>query len=132
MQRKDGPVRELPAGALEGIARMSGMFDVSDGEISRKQELDWCVIGRRDLVLLEVCAEHGRVVSSSELYGGLVRSGLTQENAAAVVGFSPFLVHTRSGLGTKEGVYRFVVKPEDLDLDALKERVQGGSGGQGS
>ena len=67
-----------------------------------------------------------RVVPSHAIYSGLVRSGLSRENAAATVAYSPFLVHTRSGVGYKEGIYKFVVRPEDFDLGDLNARVSGG------
>ena len=135
MLRKNGPVVELPLPALEGVAEKSGLFDVEDGQISRKMGGEWCVVGQRDIALLAICAEYGRVVPSHVIYSGLVRSGLTRENAAATVAYSPFLVHTQSGNGYKEGVYKFVVRPSDIDLGGLKMRVEGGAeqnGAQGA
>ena len=122
--RKNGPVANLPIRVLEGIAGRSGLFDVDRDDILRKKGLQWCVIGQRDIALLAICVEHGRVVPSHVIYAGLVRSGLTRENAAITVAYSPFLVHTQSGVGYKEGIYKFVVRPEHIDLDALNARVE--------
>ena len=126
--RKDGPVSSLPLSVLEGIAEKSGLFRVDGGQITKAAKNDWCVVGERDAALLTICAKHGRVVPSRVLYAGLVRSGLTRENAVATVAYSPFLVHTKSGVGYREGIYKFVVRPEDIDLDGLKssERLDDG------
>ena len=121
--RKGGPVTELPVSVLEGIAERSGLFDVHGGQVSKREDVEWCVIGRRDFALLEVCVEHGRVVPSHRIHSSLLRSGLTRENANATVAYSPFLVHTQSGVGHKEGIYKFVPREEDIDLDALRGRV---------
>lgn len=121
--RKVGPMIDLPVSVLEGIADRSGLFDVHGGQVSRRGDVEWCVIGRRDIALLEVCVEHGRVVPSHLIYSSLLRSGLTRENAAVTVAYSPFLVHTQSGVGDKEGIYKFVPRAEDIDLDALRGRV---------
>ena len=121
--RKSGLASELPIRVLEGIADRSGLFDVGDGRISRKKGLEWCVIGQRDVALLKICVEHGRVVPSHLVYSYLLHSGLTQQNAAITVVHSPFLVHTQSGRGYKEGIYKFVVHADDIDLDALNARA---------
>lgn len=123
MLRKDGPVPDIPIPVLRGIADRSELFDVGDDHIGRKKGLEWCVVGQRDIALIALCAKHGRVLPSNIIYSGLVRSGLTRENAAAIVAYSPFLVHTRAGVGPKEGVYKFVVRPEDIDLDYLKAQA---------
>ena len=121
--RQDDAVLHVPASVLEGVAEGSGLFEVGDGYISRKGGIEWCTVGRRDVALLRACVEYGRVVSSRELYSWLVRCGLTEENANITVAYSPFLVHTRSGVGTKEGIYRFVVDQEHLDLDGPCQQV---------
>ena len=126
MLRKDRPIADLPVSVLEGVAKRSGLFNVDDGQIARMPGSEWAVVGQRDMALLTICAEHGRVVPSHAIYSGLVRSGLSRENAAATVAYSPFLVHTRSGVGYKEGIYKFVVRPEDFDLGDLNARVSGG------
>ncbi len=117
------PISDIPPSVLEGIANRSGLFTVHDGEIRRKTELEWCSVSRRDIMLLKICVERGRVVSSRILYPSLVRAGLTKENASVTVAYSPFLVHTRSGLGNREGIYKFVPRPDDIDLDFLKARI---------
>lgn len=122
--RKGGPMTELPVSVLEGIADRSGLFDVHGGQISRRGNVEWCVIGRRDIALLEVCVKHGRVVSRHLIHSCLLRSGLTQQNANIIVAYSPFLVHTQSGVRYKEGIYEFVPRAEDIDLDALRGRVE--------
>lgn len=119
MLRKAGSMVEIPLPVVEGIAERSGLFHVRDGRIMRKGKAEWLTVGPRDAVLLGICAEHGRVIPSNVLYKALVRSGLAQENAAQVVVYSPFLVHTRSGVGPKEGIYKFVVDPGDVDFGAL-------------
>ncbi len=118
-----GTVTDLPVPVLEGIAERSGLFDVQDGEVRRRPGPAWCSIGGRDLALLEICVENGRVVSSNVIYTRLVREGLTSENARATIAYSPFLVHTRPGVGYKEGIYKFVPRPEDIDLDGLHARI---------
>ena len=122
--RKDGLLSQLPVQVLEGIAENSGLFDVNDGQISRRSGLDWCVIGRRDAALLRICVDQGRVVPSHVITANLLRAGLTRENSAIVLAYSPFLVHTRSGVGFKEGVYKFVVQAKDIDLQVLDERIR--------
>ena len=123
MLRLGKPISDIPPFVLEGIANRSGLFTVHDGEIRRKPEFEWCSVSRRDIMLLKICVERGRVVSSRLLYPGLVRAGLTKENASVTVAYSPFLVHTRSGLGVKEGIYKFVPRPQDINLDFLKARI---------
>ena len=127
MLRKNGLLTKVPIPVLEGIAERSGLFEIRDGEIARKPELEWCTIGQRDLALLSVCVEYGRVVPSNVIYSRLVQYGLGQENAAVTVAYSPFLVHTQSGVGHKEGIYKFVPRPEEIDLDVLEVRVRAGS-----
>ena len=122
--RKGGYMMDIPGPVIEGVARCSGMFDVDGGRISRKAELQWCNIGKRDVALLNICVEHGRVVSTNVIYSGLVDVGFTRENAAATVGYSPFLVHMQSGGGYKEGIYKFVVGPEEIDVEELEKRVR--------
>ena len=122
MLRKDRPIKDLPVSVLEGVANRSGLFNVDDGQIAKVAGSEWSVVGQRDIALLTICAEHGRVVPSHVIYSGLVRAGLTRENAAATVAYSPFLVHTQSGVGYKEGIYKFVVRPEDIDLGGLNAR----------
>ena len=129
MSRKNRPIQDIPNAVLEGIAVRSGLFEVHDGEIRRMEDLEWCSIGRRDFALLKICAEHGRIVSSSVIYSRLVHQGLTKENASATVAYSPFLVHSQSGVGNKEGIYKFVPRPEEIDLDALHARIAADSGG---
>lgn len=123
MLRKAGATVEIPLSVVEGVARKSGLFHVCDGQIARKTGTEWPAVGQRDAALLGICAEHGRVVPSNVLYNALVRSGLARENATQVVVYSPFLVHTRSGVGPKEGIYKFVLDPADIDLGALNAHL---------
>lgn len=123
--RREGHVMKIPGPVIEGVARCSGLFDVDGGRIVKKEGLHWCSIGQRDLALLKICAEHGRVVPSTVVYAGLVGAGLTRENAAVTVAYSPFLVHTRSGLGYREGIYKFVVRPDEIEVEDLERRVRG-------
>jgi len=124
----EGQSLDVPIPVLEGIAERSGLFEVADGEIRRRPDIQWCSIGRRDLALLEICVAHGRIVPSNVIYSGLVRDGLTSENAGIVVAYSPFLVHTQSGVGYKQGIYKFVPRPEEIDLDALRARISADDG----
>ena len=116
MLRRDGPAVDLPLPVLEGIAKRSGLFDVDAGRITKKAGNGWRVVGKGDTALLAICAEHGRVVPSSIVYSGLIRSGFARDSVGWIVAYSPFLVHTQSGLGNREGIYKFVVEPDDIDL----------------
>ena len=119
--RQDGPISDVPVGVLEGIAERSGLYHVENGHICRKEGIEWCTVSPRDVVLLKACIEFGRVVSSSELHLWLVRSGLSQENSSVTIAYSPFLVHSRSGVGRKEGIYRFIVDRKDLDFSRFED-----------
>lgn len=111
--RRGGPPFHLPREVVEGIARKSGLFSVEAGEIRRKENVvRWDSLSERDVVLLNVVSRHGRVLSSRDLYSSLVRDGLSKGNAGQVVQFSPFLVHTQSGVGETEGIYKFVLDRE--------------------
>ena len=66
----------------------------------------WSCLGQRDLDLLRVCVEHGRIVSSQTLQSSLVRYGFSSENAAATIAYSPLLVHTKAGRFRDEGIYK--------------------------
>ena len=101
MLRLGKPIPDIPPSVLEGIADRSGLFTVHDGEIRRKAGLEWCSTNHRDIMLVKICVERGRVVPSNLLYPSLVRAGLSKENASITVAYSPFLVHTRSGLGLR-------------------------------
>lgn len=116
--------QKVPTLALEGIADRSGLFKVRQGEIVRRDGLDWCAIGRRDLALLAVCVDRGRVVSSDVLYSDLLSKGFSRENAHQIVIHSPLLVHTLSGAWDQRGIYKFVPKPEEIDLTRLTEHVR--------
>ena len=124
MFRKARSIVKIPPSVLEGVAEKSGLFEAKDGQIARKRGKAWSVLSQRDLALLTICAEHGRVVPSHVIYSELVRFGLTRENAAAVVAYSPFLVHTQAGLRHREGLYKFVVQPDDIDLGELRRKAR--------
>ena len=97
-------------------------------EVLRKKEGQaWFCLGERELLLLQVCVEHGRVVSSKTLQSSLVRYGLTSENAAITIAYSPFLVHTKTGMFRDEGLYKFVCYPEDIVM-TLRESGREGNG----
>lgn len=111
--RKGGPAFRLPREVVEGIANKSGLFNVEEGEIRRKESVvRWNSLSGRDIALLNVVRRHGRVLSSRDLYSSLVREGLSKRNAGQVVQFSPFIVHTQSGVGKTEGIYKFVLDEE--------------------
>ena len=103
MVRKWDRSPEISVSVLEAIAERSGLFDIYDGEIRRRKGLEWCSISPRDLALLRVCVECGRIVPSNVLYSRLLRSGLSKENAGGVVSYSPFLIHTLAGVGVQGG-----------------------------
>ena len=116
--RRGGPPLQLPRAVVEGIAEKSGLFDVAAGKIRRKADVEpWNSLPGRDMALLRVAVRHGRVVSSRNLYSSLVREGLSMGNAGQVVQFSPFLVHTQSGVGETEGIYKFVLDSEPTTRD---------------
>ena len=115
--RKGDSISKVPIPVLQGVAKRSGLFDVQDDEIVRKADLEWCSVGRRDKMLLRICVDCGRVVTSDVIYTRLVREGLTSENAAVTVAYSPFLVHSQPGSWSRQGIYKFVVEPEEVDLD---------------
>ena len=121
--RQGRPIPDIPTTVLEGIADRSGLFTVQEGEIRRKADLEWCSVNRRDVMLLNICVERGRIVPSNLIYPSLVHAGLSKENAGVTVAYSPFLVHTQAGLGHREGIYKFVPRPEDIDLEVLKSRI---------
>lgn len=111
--RRGGPPFRLPREVVEGIAYRSGLFNVDEGEIRRKDDVvRWNSLSERDIALLNVVRRHGRVLSSRDLYSSLVREGLSKGNAGQVVQFSPFFVHTQSGVGETEGIYKFVLDGE--------------------
>ena len=114
--KSDGPI---PISVLVGIARRSGLFECRGGEMTRKLGMKWCAIGERDIFLLRICSEYGRVISSRIIYSRLVQYGLGFQNAAVTIAYSPFLVHTQPGRGHKRGIYKFVFRPEELDISVL-------------
>lgn len=125
MLRKDGPARVLPVEVVEGIATRSGLFEVENGQISRRRDVEaWCALWPRELALLRVGAEYGSVVSSRDLYPALVRQGLSEGNANQVIEFSPFLVHSERGGGAIEGVYKFVLDPALIDFEEVGVLVE--------
>lgn len=115
--------RDIPTVVLEGIAKQSGLFEVGGGIIEKKAKCEWMTISRQDLALLRVCVEHGQVVPSHVIYPSLVRYGLTGQSAAITVSYSPFLIHIQSGAGTKEGIYKFILLPEHINLGSLERRI---------
>ena len=123
LRTKGDSIPDIPVPVLRGIAVRSGLFDVRGEEIVRKPESKWSSLGHRDAMLLRACVDCGRVVTSDVIHSRLVKDGLTQQNAAVTIAYSPFLIHSRSGCGPKQGIYKFVTKPEDVDLDALNAWV---------
>lgn len=113
--------REIPAAVIEGIAERSGSFDVRNGEISRKEGIRWNTARPRDMHLLRICLAEGQVVSSEILYSSLVRMGMSSNDAGVTVAHSPLLVHTQAGFGSVSGVYKFICRPDTIDVEALRE-----------
>ena len=130
ISRHRGVRQEVPRQVVEGVAVRSGLFDLEEGVLRRKAAERWFCPGDRELHLLGVCVEHGRVVSSRTLQSSLVRCGLTSENAAAVIAYSPFLVHTKAGQFHEEGLYKLVCRTEDVVM-ALGEGGREGTGRTG-
>lgn len=115
--------KDVPTAVLEGIANRSGLFDVQNGRISPKQKYRWAAASERDLDLLRVCIQQGQIVSSKVLYSSLVQYGMSRESAAITVAYSPFLVHTQSGVGHNAGIYKFVCQSDHIELEALEKGV---------
>ena len=127
VSRHRGVRKTVPRDVIEGIAMRSGLFDLEDGVLRRKAGQAWFCLGNRELRLLRVCVEHGRVVSSQTLHSSLVRYGLTSENAGIVVAYSPLLVHTKAGQFRDEGIYKLVCRTDDVVM-APREDGQEGNG----
>jgi len=114
----------VPEEVLTGIASKSGLFDIADGMILRKEGQKWDSMNVRDIDLLRVCVRKGRTVSSTELYAELVQGGLTVENAHITVAYSAFLIHEKSGKGHDPGLYRFIFGPEDVSRIETMDRFR--------
>ena len=114
----------VPEEVLTGIAASSGLFDVADGMIMRKEGKSWDSMNVRDIDLLRVCVRKGRKLNSTELYAELVQGGLTVENAHITVAYSAFLIHEKSGKGHDPGLYRFVFGPEDVERSGVIGRFR--------
>ena len=123
LRKGSAPAARLPPAVLEGIARRSGLFDVGDGEIQRQAGRRWFTIGWRDAALLAASRQHGRLLPSHVLYASLMESGMSQESAGFTIAYSPFLVHTRPGSGNREGLYKFILDPADIDIESIAARV---------
>lgn len=124
--RHRGVRKAVPRDVVEGIATRSGLFDLEEGVLKKKAGQAWFCLGERDLDLLRVCVEHGRVVSSRTLQSSLVRCGLSSENAAATIAYSPLLVHAKAGMFLDEGVYKLVCSTGDVVM-ALGESGREGN-----
>ena len=123
VSRQRGVRKKLPREVIEGVASQSGLFELVEGVLRRKEGQTWFCLSERDMQLLRVYAEHGRVVSSHVLHSSLVRSGLTSENAGIVIAYSPFLLHTKAGMFRSEGLYKLVCSTDDI-VSALRDREQ--------
>jgi len=121
--RQRGVRTKVPQEVVESIAARSGLFDLEQGLLRRKAGQAWFCLGERDLNLLRVFVQRGRVLSSQILYSSLVRHGLTSGNAGVVIACSPFLVHTKAGKFLDEGVYKLVCRTDDV-VTALEERTR--------
>ena len=107
--------RSVPILVLEGVAKRSGLFDVRNGIISRKDDKQWFTLDERDRALVRTCLDKGQIIQSNVLFSSLVRYGLGRQEAALTVSRSPLLNHVQVGSGAKEGIYRFVFSPEDVE-----------------
>ena len=95
----DGPI---PIAVLEGIATRSGLFECRGGEIVRRPGMKWRAIRKRDIFLLRICSEYGRIVSSRILYSRLVQYGLGFENASVTIAYSPLFGAHAAGKRAQE------------------------------
>ena len=127
VSRQRGVRRALPREVVEGIATRSGLFDLEDGVLRKMAGQTWRCLGERDLLLLQVCVDHGRVVSSQTLQSSLVRYGLTSGNAAHTIAYSPFLIHIKAGVSREEGLYKVVCRTDDVVM-ALRASGREGNG----
>lgn len=107
--------RPVPARVIELIAARSGLFEVRNGQIRRGRGWTWRRLNERNRALVGICARLGRVVSSRTLSAELVRSGQRKEHAWLAMTVSPFLIYLRPEVFRKDGRYRFVMEPEDID-----------------
>ncbi|MCY4498315.1 MAG: hypothetical protein OXC14_13620 [Rhodospirillaceae bacterium] len=114
MRKGEDGIPDLPVEVLEGIAEQSGLFVARDGEIIRTQAQSWNTLNEHDEMLLRVYGEHGRTISSHVLHGGLIRAGLSQDVARVTVAYSPFCIHTASGVGYKEGRYKSIARISEI------------------
>ena len=119
LRKHEDGIPELPPAVIEAVARQSGLFDVRDGEIIRKTDRTWCTINREDLLMLRIFEERGPTVTSTEIYTNLLKAGQSQGRASVIVAYSPFVVHVRSGVGTRQGYYKSLAKPEDIKSAGL-------------
>lgn len=117
----------VPARVIAGIAEKSGLFEVRAGRIARGEGWTWRWVSEKDRALLAICARFGRSVTSRLLTTELVRNGLPQKRAWQAMTFSPFLIHTVSGIFTEVGRYEFVVEPEDIDRAAIETAGETGA-----
>lgn len=129
ISRDRGVQRDMPIPVLEGIAKRSGLFDVRSGKISRRRDRKWFTLGERDKALVKICLDNGQTVSSNVLYSSLIRHNLSSENAALTVSYSPLLIHVQAGRGTREGIYKFVFTPEDVESIGQNPDQKHGGGG---
>ena len=120
ISRQRGVRKTVPRVVVEGIAARSGLFDLEEGVLRKKAGQAWFCLTDRDLHLLRVYVEHGRVVSSQTLQSSLVRYGLTSDNAAITIAYSPFLVHAKAGVFHHEGLYKLVCRTDDI-VTALRK-----------
>ena len=114
LRKGEEGIPEIPAEVVEAIAERSGLFEVQDGEISRRSGSAWRTLTENDILVLRVCRERGQTVASHELHGSLVKLGLSQDTARITVAYSPFLIHLQTGVGFKEGRYKFLMRPQDV------------------
>lgn len=107
--------RPVPARVIELIAARSGLFEVRNGQIRRGKGWTWRRLNERNRALVGICARLGRVVSSRTLSAELVQSGRRKEHAWLTMAVSPFLIYLGPEVFRKDGRYRFVMEPEDID-----------------
>lgn len=115
ISRDRGVRRRIPVRVLEGIAEGSGLFGVLRGTISRGDDKQQFIFDEKDRALARICLDKGQTVRSDVLISSLVRSGLSKQEAALTISRNPLLIHVQSGSGGREGIYRFVFSPEDVD-----------------
>ena len=116
----------VPVSAIQGIAKLSGLFEVNGDVVNRKPRHQWCALTPRDIDLLKVACEHGqRVLSSKQLHESLLSRKFSPTHARVMVQSSPFIIPTVRGLWAREGLYKFIPTLDEINVSILKYSNRG-------